>query len=64
MIRIAFSLLAAAIALPLSAQTPATPASAKSYAQELVDKTVAKHPELLVLDLRDTLGLWVAEKAP
>jgi RNase H-fold protein (predicted Holliday junction resolvase) len=54
MIRIAFSLLAAAIALPLSAQTPATPASAKSYAQELVDKTVAKHPELLVLDLHVT----------
>ncbi len=38
-----------AITLPLSAQTPA-----KIYAQELVDETVAKHPEVVVLAMHVT----------
>ena len=64
MIRIAFCFVATAVALPLSAQLPATPApaapglttqaTAKSYAQSLVDTTVARHPELIELDLHAT----------
>ncbi len=42
-------LLLAALALPASAQTPA-----RIYAQELVDKAVARHPELVVLAMHVT----------
>jgi len=49
MIRIAFLLLVAAMALPLSAQP-----STKTYAQELVDKAVERHPELLTLVMHVT----------
>ncbi len=58
--RITFLLVAAPIALPLLAQTPATPApteaafrqsQARIYAQELVDRTLARHPELLDVEL-------------
>lgn len=45
----ALSLLLASLALPAAAQTPP-----KTYAQELVDRTVARHPELLVLAMHVT----------
>jgi TonB-dependent siderophore receptor len=35
-------------------QTPAAKVPSRSYAQELVERTVARHPELLVLDLHAT----------
>src|ERR1700730_4738439 len=41
--------LATRLALPLSAQTPT-----KTYAQQLVDQAVAKHPEVLVLAMHVT----------
>ena len=47
--RIGLLLLVGAIALPASAQT-----SGRIYAQQLVDKTVARHPELLVLAMHVT----------
>ena len=49
MIRIALLLLACAVALPLHAQIPL-----KIYAQELVDQTVAKNPDLLVVVMHVT----------
>jgi iron complex outermembrane receptor protein len=54
MIRSAVVFLAAAVALPLAAQTPATPTPANLYAQYLVDTTAARHPELRHLDLHAT----------
>jgi hypothetical protein len=45
----ALALLAAALALPLPAQIPV-----KIYAQELVDQTVAKNPDLLVVVMHVT----------
>src|SRR5438105_7917181 len=54
MIRSAVIFLAAAVALPLAAQTPATPAPGNLYAQYLVDTTAARHPDLLHLDLHAT----------
>src|SRR5437660_576371 len=55
---LAFLLMTAPAALPLSAQVIATPAPAaaaaqgqKSYAQELVDRTLARHPDLLDIEL-------------
>jgi hypothetical protein len=50
--RIAFSLLAAAFALPLSAQVPQIPL--KIYAQHLVDEAAAKNPDLLVIMMHVT----------
>jgi hypothetical protein len=47
--RIAFLILLASVALPLSAQT-----STKTYAQQLVDQTIAKHREILVLAMHVT----------
>jgi hypothetical protein len=47
--RVAGVLLAAALALPLHAQIPV-----KIYAQELVDQTVAKNPDLLVVVMHVT----------
>jgi len=44
MIRPAILFLAAVVALPLSAQTPAAQAPAKTYAQYLVDTTASRHP--------------------
>jgi hypothetical protein len=49
MIRIALLLLAGAVVLPLHAQIPL-----KIYAQELVDQTVAKNPDLLVVVMHVT----------
>ena len=49
MIRLLLAALAAAIALPLHAEIPL-----KIYAQELVDRTVAKNPELLVVVMHVT----------
>jgi hypothetical protein len=49
--RLAASLLTALFALPLSAQSPA---SAKTYAQKLVDESLQKHPELLILVMHVT----------
>ena len=54
MARIAVLVLVALIALPLSAQTPATPAARTSYAQYLVNGALARHPELLQLDIHAT----------
>jgi iron complex outermembrane receptor protein len=54
MIRSAVVFLMAAVALPLAAQTPATPPPANLYAQYLVDTTATRHPELLQLDLHAT----------
>jgi iron complex outermembrane receptor protein len=54
MIRSAVVFLAAAVSLPLAAQTPATPPPANLYAQYLVDTTATRHPELLQLDLHAT----------
>ena len=51
MVRIAPLCLVAAVSLPLCAQTLPAPPSAKNYAQALVDATVARHPELLELDM-------------
>ena len=51
MVRIAPLCLVAAVSLPLCAQTQPAPPSAKNYAQALVDATVARHPELLELDM-------------
>src|SRR5437667_238135 len=51
MIRIAVLLLACAVVLPLHAQIPL-----KTRAQELVEQTVAKHPDLTVLALRASTG--------
>src|SRR6184192_3491027 len=49
MIRIACLLAASLLSLPLLAQVPT-----KIYAQELVDRTVAKHPYLLVVVMHVT----------
>jgi len=49
MIRIACLLAASLLSLPLLAQVPT-----KIYAQELVDRTVAKHPDLLVVVMHVT----------
>jgi hypothetical protein len=49
MIRIAALLLACTLAGPLAAQIPL-----KTYGQELVDRTVAKHPDLLVVVMHVT----------
>ncbi len=49
MIRFVLLSLVAAVSLPLGAQT--APGPGKTYAQALVDATVARHPELLELDL-------------
>jgi iron complex outermembrane receptor protein len=51
MIRIALLCLVAALSFPLGAQTSPPQGSTKNYAQALVDATVARHPELLELDL-------------
>ncbi|MDE0856218.1 MAG: hypothetical protein OSA97_17525, partial [Nevskia sp.] len=47
--RMGLLLLLGAVALPATAET-----SGKIYAQQLVDKAVAKHPELLVLAMHVT----------
>jgi len=51
MIRIALLCLVAAVSLPLHAQPSPPQAPAKNYAQALVDATLARHPELLELDV-------------
>ena len=48
-LRFVLSLLAAALCAPLFAQVPG-----KAYAQELVDRTVARHPGLLAVTLHAT----------
>ena len=52
MIRSAVVFLAAAVALPLAAQTPATPAPGNLYAQYLVDTTAAS------TDYEQTIGFY------
>jgi hypothetical protein len=47
--RFAFFLLLASVALPLSAQS-----LEKTYAQQLVDQAIARHPEILVLAMHVT----------
>lgn len=49
MIRLAYLLFAAALAMPLHAEIPV-----KIYAQQLVDETVAKNPDLLVVVMHVT----------
>jgi hypothetical protein len=51
MTRLAPFVLTALLALPLSAQSPVP---AKTYAQKLVDETLKKHPELLILVMHVT----------
>src|SRR5258706_16469070 len=54
---LAFLLMTAPAALPLWAQAPATPAPTaaaqgqKTYAQELVERTLSRHPDLLDVEL-------------
>ena len=54
MIRSAVLFLAAVVALALAAQTPAAQAPTKTFAQYLVDLTLARHRELLELDVHAT----------
>jgi iron complex outermembrane recepter protein len=79
MVRIAILLLAVGIAIPLFAQTPAaqtpamqaptTEASAKTFAQQLVDETLASRPELLDVEMHATPpgsseSVFIASKRP
>ena len=54
MLRIALLWMVAAASLPLWAQAPSPQGPQKSYAQALVDETVARHPKLLELDMHAT----------
>jgi TonB-dependent siderophore receptor len=54
MLRIALLCTVAVVSLPLWAQGPSPPASEKSYAQALVDATVARYPKLLEFDMHAT----------
>jgi iron complex outermembrane recepter protein len=54
MLRIALLWMVAAASLPLWAQVPSPQGPQKSYAQALVDETVARHPKLLELDMHAT----------
>jgi iron complex outermembrane receptor protein len=69
MLRSALLGLVAALSLPLQAQTPPVQTPAKTYAQALVDATLAQHPELLELDMhakppQSQQSLIVAAKSP
>src|ERR1700692_583314 len=47
--RFNFCALAMVASLPLCAQTPATAPKPNTYAQKLVDQTIGKHPEIVIL---------------
>jgi iron complex outermembrane receptor protein len=54
MMRIALLCLVAVVSLPLRAQMAPVQGPAKNYAQALVDAAIARHPELIELDLHAT----------